>query len=102
MEKIIDVKINCFVPALALEHSANPEGLTKKDKIRRAILRYYFNNKNFYAYYLGTHPLPFVVLEAVVLKKDPLGFAVQARVRVHKDVDNHVEEGLGERGKVVA
>lgn len=71
--------INVFVPALALQHFCNPADATRNERIKLAVMRFYLN-KDFYnpAY---QRPAPYVFLEKIYLKTDPLGYAVQAVIQ---------------------
>lgn len=84
----VQTKINIFVPALALQHSSNPEGISRREQLELAVMRY-FLNKDFYnpTY---RRPAPYVFLEKFLFKKNPLGYAVSAIVEVEKPVENPV------------
>lgn len=78
-------KINIFIPALALEHICNAEFASRDEKIKWAIIRYTLHKDFFNPAYM--RPAPYVFLEKVLLKKNPLGYAVIATVE--KGVSNH-------------
>ncbi len=82
MKEKKEKRINVFVPALALEHVCNPENASRREKLQLAVMRYFFN-KDFYnpTYY---RPAPYVFLEKIFFKSDPLGYAVSAVVKVDK------------------
>ncbi len=69
-------KLNIFIPAQALEHVCNAENANLREKIRWALIRYYFNKDFFNPAY--TRPAPSVYVEKQLLKTDPLGYAVEA------------------------
>ena len=99
MQEIIDEKIECFVPALALEHHDNDEFLQRKERIRAAVRRLYQ-----YGDFFADDPDnigPFVILDDMKFHAGALGYQVWARVRaVHKAVKNMCEKG-GKGGEKV-
>lgn len=86
MDAMIEEKINVFIPARALEHVCNSEFATRDEKIQWAIRRYYLNKDFFNPRY--ERPAPYVFLDKILFKNDPLGYAVKAIIRVDKPVQN--------------
>lgn len=80
-------KIECFVPALALQHFSNPEEASVEERIRLAVARLYINED----FYEPCDNLPYVFLEHSQFEKDALGYIVSAIVKVYKPVDNPVD-----------
>ncbi len=76
-----EIKIECFVPALALEHADNQERIEKKQKIRLALLRYYFNEDFFESIPTWNLEFPFVILEKISFHKIALGYEISATLR---------------------
>ncbi len=71
-------KLNIFIPARALEHPCNSEFASRREKIKLAVIRYFLHGDFFTAHY--TRPAPYVFLEKIHFKTNPLGYAIQATV----------------------
>lgn len=79
-------EVSIFVPARALEHECNSEDANLKEKLKWALIRYYFN-KDFFNPAVK-RPFPGIFLEKIALKVEPLGYAVEAQIKVDKPVEN--------------
>ena len=71
------VEIALFVPAKALEHHANPEFATLRDKIIFALRRWH-QKKDFGADLEIVDPVPFVNLRKTEFDPKELGYKVEA------------------------
>lgn len=80
MKKVKEKKIEFFVPALALEHKENGEFITKKDKIRAAILRWFLYEDFFKEKNILAGPRLFVVLEEIKFNANSLGYQVRGTI----------------------
>jgi hypothetical protein len=72
-------KIECFIPAIALEHQSNGSGYHLREKIFAAIRRFEENN-NFEGLITVRDPMPTIVLEKKVFNPQELGYDVVARI----------------------
>lgn len=72
-------KIECFVPAQALEHPKNNSNFSRIDKIRAAVRRYDITD-DFFEDTGESTSLSFIVLEKVEFKPKELGYWVIALV----------------------
>lgn len=73
-------KLNIFIPAMALQNPANPPDINLNQKLRFAVLRFFFT-KDFYGLISVRDPLPGVFLEEYKLNAPLLGYDVSAIVR---------------------
>ena len=70
--------IECFVPALALEHPSNPETFKKVDKVRAAVRRYE-QNGDFDSLITVRDPMPDIFIKKMEFKPEALGYWVVAK-----------------------
>lgn len=71
------ISVECFVPALALEHDDNNERSQLQDKLRFAIIRCYQNN-DFFSPVSKKIRLPAVLILKRTFYPEALGYLVSA------------------------
>lgn len=73
-------KVKYFIPAMALEHPANPEIFSLHQKLKFAIIRYFING-DYLSLVSVPDPLPGVLLEQQTFNKKMLGYDICAIIR---------------------
>lgn len=73
-------KIEVFVPALALEQRGNPEYATLREKLIRAVIRWW-QKEDFFVDIDVNSETPFVYLEDIKFDKDSFGYHVYGELK---------------------
>lgn len=71
--------IECFIPALALEHPANEENYTLRDKLCAAVNRF-IHTGSFSELITVQDDTPYVFIENTVFNPVDLGYYVRAKI----------------------
>lgn len=71
-------KIECFIPAIALEHPHNEEFYDLREKLCAALHRYQTTG-NFLATSPVEEPMPYFFIERREFSREPLGYKIVAK-----------------------
>lgn len=71
--------VECFVPAMALQHYTNGETFNLHQKLCAAVLRLFYTG-NFIDLFSIQDPIPNVFLSKIDFKPHPLGYNIIAKI----------------------